>query len=420
MRILIYSLNYAPELTGIGKYSGEMAEWLAAHGHDVRVIAAPPYYPAWQVADGYRAARYSVEEINGVDVYRCPMYVPKKVRALSRIFHLLSFAITSFPIAMQHALFWRPSIIFVVQPPIFCAPTAWLASKLSGATSWMHVQDFEIDAAFNFGFFNSTVARGFMAYHEKWLMRLFDRVSTISNGMRESLLNKGVDAKNIRMVPNWVDVTSIKPLDRPSRLRHVLAISADKIVVLYSGNMGKKQGLELLVEVAFLMSSKPELLFVFCGDGSERLAIEKRCACLRNVLFVPLQPLDNLNELMNLADIHVLPQRAGAETAVMPSKLSTMLASGKPIVATASVGSEVAKIVENCGLRVNYGDTVAMAKAIANLADHPVMRAAFGAQARLYATQYLHRDKILASAFEEYGENKPLKEASLSQISASE
>jgi len=150
LRILIHGINYFPELTGIGKYTGEMAEWLVSRGHEVRVVTAPPYYPEWRIADGYSAWRYRREARAGVTIWRCPLWVPKKQSGKNRLLHLASFALSSLPVMLSQ-VFWRPDVVLVVEPPLFCMPTAWLVARLSGAKAWLHIQDFEVDAAFELG-----------------------------------------------------------------------------------------------------------------------------------------------------------------------------------------------------------------------------------------------------------------------------
>src|SRR6266478_7683146 len=136
MRILIYSANFAPEPTGIGKYSGEMAWWLAEHGHEVRVVCAPPYYPNWQVDKKYRWPLYRRERWRGVDVWRAPLWVPKSPNGLTRILHLLSFAITSFPV-MLWQIAWRPHVVLTVAPAFMCAPAGLLTAWLCRAKRWL-------------------------------------------------------------------------------------------------------------------------------------------------------------------------------------------------------------------------------------------------------------------------------------------
>jgi len=107
MKILVCSTNFAPEPTGIGKYSGEMAAWLAARGHEVRAVAAPPYYPTWRVAGNYRWPPYRREQWSGVEVWRAPLWVPKSPHGLTRVLHLLSFAVMSFPVMLRQVLAYK-------------------------------------------------------------------------------------------------------------------------------------------------------------------------------------------------------------------------------------------------------------------------------------------------------------------------
>ena len=126
MKLLVLSMNFSPELTGIGKYSGEMVQGLAARGHDVRVVCAPPYYPAWKVSQGYASGRYAVNSPQpGVTVYRCPLWVPAHPKAVRRLLHQASFALTCLPVMLWLALWWRPAVVFAVAPSTFCAPLAW-------------------------------------------------------------------------------------------------------------------------------------------------------------------------------------------------------------------------------------------------------------------------------------------------------
>ena len=147
----LHGINYWPELTGIGKYTGEMAQWLVSRGHDVRVIAAPPYYPQWSILKGYTGSRWQLDVVHGVRVYRCPLWIPTKLSGVKRLLHLASFALSSIPV-MFWQLLWRCDVLLVIEPPLVCAPTAILVARLSRAKAWLHIQDFEVDAAFDLGF----------------------------------------------------------------------------------------------------------------------------------------------------------------------------------------------------------------------------------------------------------------------------
>ena len=397
MKFLFYGINFAPELTGIGKYTGEMAQWLASAGHEVRVITAPPYYPAWKVGAGYSAREYRTETWGQVRVMRTPLWVPHRPGGLKRLLHLGSFAISSLPVLLAQWR-WKPDVVWVVEPPLMCAPAAVAFASLRGARSWLHIQDYEVDAAFDLGLIKGRTLRGWVQKAERWLIRRFDRVSTISGRMVDRALDKGVAAERVLHFPNWVSISGITPLTAPSPYRAELGLAPDAVVALYSGNMGNKQGLEILAEVARLVQDDPRIQLVFGGNGSGRADLQARCAGLSNVRFLDLQPLERLNDWLGLADVHLLPQRADAADLVMPSKLTGMLASGRSVLATAQPGTELRRVVVQdaaCGLVVPPENALAMATALRTLAADPARRAALGANGRHYAEAEMSQDVIL-------------------------
>lgn len=404
MRILIYGLNYSPELTGIGKYTGEMSGWLAQRGHEVRVVTAPPYYPAWRIREDYRGNWYRTERVPGQPVvYRCPLYVPERPTGLRRIAHLVSFMLGSLPVMLWQT-FWRPEVAFTVEPTFFCAPITLFVGKSAGAACWLHVQDFEVDAAFELGLLPSQGPVHDAALRtEKFFTFAFDRVSGISSRMVDRALAKGIPPCRVGLFPNWVDVSEIYPLDpsasRSNVFRQELASRIPdidrKVILLYSGNMGAKQGLELLAPLAESFADDPRVHFLLCGDGAFRKQLEKLVSHRHNVTLLPLQPLDRLNQLLNLADIHLLPQRASAADLVMPSRLSAMLASGRPVIATAHPGTQVAQVVEGRGIAVPAEDAKALHAAVLHLVEDEQLRLRLGLAAREYAVEHLGKQQVL-------------------------
>ena len=394
MRILLHGINYSPELTGIGKYSGEMAEWLAARGHKVRVVTAPPYYPAWRVRSDFRSWTYKTEP-GQVRVYRCPIYVPKRPSGRTRLLHLASFMLSSFPIMLSQAQ-WHPDVVLTIEPALMCAAATLMTAHLAEAATWLHIQDFEVDAAFDLGLLpREGGMRNWAEKLERGAMHRFQRVSTVSEKMMQRLPEKGAPAAKTVLFPNWVDTHAIAPMDHPSALRKQLGLDADRVVLMYAGNMGMKQGLEVLPVLARECASDPRIHFIFCGDGAFHAQLAGMVRGSANVTMLPLQPFDRLNDLLNTADIHLLPQRSDAADLVMPSKLTGMLASGRPVVATASRGTQVALALECCGSCVEPGDTPALFAAVHQLAGSPEMRHAMGLAARAHAVEHLGRERVL-------------------------
>lgn len=399
MRILIYGINFSPELTGVGKYTGEMAEWLSSQGHELRVVSAPPYYPAWRVGDRYASYKYKLEKWPlgpGIEarIWRCPLWIPKKVGGISRIVHLFSFALSSFPVVLAQAV-WRPDVVLIIEPTLTCAPVGLLCAWLCHARPWLHIQDFEVDAAFGMGILRFGKLRNAAYALERFIMNRFDRVSTISERMLDRLADKDVPEQKQYLFPNWADTKTIYPLQRASTFREKLGIDNETIVALYAGNLGEKQGLGILVQATQYTQDQEHILWVIAGAGSAKKRLQDLSSDLPNMCWLNLQPIEQLNDLLNLADIHVLPQRADAADVVMPSKLTGMLASGRPVVATAWPETQVGKVVSQCGVLVEPGDGQKMAKAVTELAADPEKRQRLGTLAREYAEDNLNFHSIM-------------------------
>jgi colanic acid biosynthesis glycosyl transferase WcaI len=224
------------------------------------------------------------------------------------------------------------------------------------------------------------------------LMIGFDRVSTISSKMLEGLENKGV--VKVVLFQNWVDIDLISFMPT-SHFRQGLNIMSGTVVALYSGNMGEKQGLDLVIEAARLLEDDENILFVLCGDGVAKDRLQNLATNLRNVKWIPLQPLEDLNELLNLADIHLLPQRSDVADLVMPSKLTGMLASGRPVITNAHADTKTASVVKICGLLVEPGNKIKFAAAIKTLAQDANLRLKLGKSGREYAEKNWAREVVL-------------------------
>ena len=399
MKVLLYGLNYSPEKVGIGKYSGELTRSLVSQGHQIRVITAPPYFPSWRVASGH-SNRYSVEQVEGVLVRRCPLWVPRRPSGLTRLLHLASFALSSLgPLLAQRR--WQPDLVITVAPAFFCAPGALLLGHLCGrrTSTWLHIQDFELDAAFELGLLRGRLLRSLAEAWERSTLRGFDRVSSISAAMVNKLGTKGVDPSRSVLLPNWVDLDVIYPQLGTARqnnpYRRELGIGPDQLVLMYSGSMSKKQGLDLLVEVIYQLADLPQLVWLLAGEGPTKAELVSATQGLPNVHHLPLQPVERLNDWLNAADIHLLPQKAEAADLVLPSKLLGIMASGRPLVASSPAGSELAGLADQAGACVPPADATAFAAALRQLISSPQRRSDTGRQARLLVEQRFGLEAVL-------------------------
>lgn len=398
MKILVYGINYSPELTGIGKYTGEMVEWMVSQGHEVRVITAPPYYPVWEVHPDYSAWKYKKEQ-GAATVWRCPLYVPKQPSTLKRLIHLGSFALSSFfPLLAQRT--WKPESIIGVVPTLFCVPGMRLLAKLSGARTLLHIQDYEVDAMLGLGMAGKKqgkIARLAQRFEQSCLHNV-DNVSTISRSMMNKAVEKGVDPEHMIFFPNWSEVERFRDVSLQDMLtvRQSLQLPEDKKIVLYSGNIGEKQGLETVIEVAERFVDKP-WLFVIVGQGGGKKRLEKSVAerGLNNVVFHALQPYEALPALLRLADCHLVIQRRGAADAVLPSKLTNILAVGGNAVITAEAQTELGQLCEaypGIAVCVEPESAQALAVGIERCLQLPL----FNAVAREYAERTLEKHNVLS------------------------
>lgn len=311
----------------------------------MRAVTSPPYYPEWEVRAGYSSWKYYRENIDGVIVFRCPVFVPRKQNAIKRIMHLLSFAYSSLPVVLAHRS-WKPDVVIQVAPSLFCAPHALLLARLARSRALIHIQDYEIDAFFAVGMAKAGILQKLALAIERVLLRSFDSVSTISEGMMRRAVHKGVDANKLILFPNWSDIKHFSGASPSPSLLRELGVPQGKKVILYSGNIGLKQGMESLVEAAKRLAHQTELYFLIVGDGAGKQALASLVARygLTNVSFAPLQPFDALPSLLASAECHLVLQKRGAADAVLPSKLTNILAVGGNAVITADADSTLGKL----------------------------------------------------------------------------
>lgn len=376
-RILFWGMNYAPEPIGIGKYSSELAEYLVDAGMAVEVVTAVPHYPGWSVHDGYRN-RYRSGDINGVRITHCPLYLSQRMRGLVRAITPITFALTSAPVFLWRAMRQRPDVIFCVEPTLFAAPLALAVAKLAGIRTVMHVQDLEVDAAFAVGHLKGGVLRRLAEAFEGGMLRSFDTVVTISFKMRDKLRQKGVKPEKMVVIRNWVDTNDIHPMMGPSPLRAEYGIADDSFVVLYAGNVGVKQGLGLIPDIAETLKAHRDITFVIAGEGPEKNDLQARCREMDNVRFLPLQPKERLCALLSMADLHLLPQMKDIADLVLPSKLGGMLASGRACAVMADPGTELFEFLNGSAVLIPSGDVDQCASAILRVKRKDVTYSAEG------------------------------------------
>lgn len=396
MKILILGINYDPEPTGIAVYTSGLARGLHAHGHQIRVVTGQPYYPDWKISKAHKTLAFRNDNDGGVSIVRCPLYVPANPTAIKRIAHHISFAASATMPMLYKAIAFKPDVVLTVAPSMVAAPVAKFAALLCGAKTWLHIQDFEVEAGFATGHINkrSIVARLGLAF-EKFILSSFDMVSTISYEMCNKLLEKGRSRSDIFELRNWADINAIYP-KKTSTFREKWNVKTP-YVALYSGSIAQKQGIEIIVDAARILKDRNDITFIICGNGPDRSKLEEYAMDLPNLQVADLQPYNELNELLALATVHLLPQKAGAADLVLPSKLTNILASGRPVIACAAIGTGLAREVESCGNVVEPENPLLLAEAIVEILDDKERYRTMSTNARNRATKDWDQEIIIRS-----------------------
>lgn len=406
LRILVYGYNYFPELTGIGKYTGDMAQWLQEQGHDVEVITALPHYPAWKIEESYQGKSFFREVTDGITVLRTPLYVPpaNQRTTFRRMLLDTSFTANSLRWWLPTVAAKRFDVVIAICPSVQSGIFPYLYRVLRGVPWVFHIQDLQVDAAYRLGLIKNKLAVTLLHGLEVFLLKRASLVSTITESMRRRVLEKGVKTEQTILFPNWADIAFVTPRSRLSKVREDMGLTAEQTVLLYAGSMGEKQGLDLILAAAEKLRGMEQLIFVMVGEGGTRHALEEqaRLRSLTNIRFFNLFPWEDVPALLALGDIHLVVQKREAADLVMPSKLTNILAAGRPSIATADEGTALHQILteHQAGMVVPPDDSEAFVGAIRTLVANPEMMRRYGEHARAYAERYLDKEVILQE-FEE-------------------
>jgi colanic acid biosynthesis glycosyl transferase WcaI len=395
MRILLVCLNYAPEVVGIGPYNTGLSEYLASRGHQVSVLTSFPHYPHWRIDPGYKRKRpFLVEMINGVKVIRSPILLPgTRQNAFRRVLYDSSSSIGALITSMGVG---QIDTVICISPPLQLGLAAWLIARSRGSRFLLHLQDLVPDAALSIGIMREGLAIGIARRMERFVYSRSDRITVISQGFEDNLACKGVALEKLHVLPNWVETRQFKGAQDPT-IRAALGAADGETLILHTGNMGAKQGLETVVDAAAELANE-RIVMGLIGDGNSRTGLQAQAARLRltNIRFLPLQ--SDFPATLAAADLLVLTQRRSMVDSVAPSKLLSYMASGKPVVAAVNDHSEAARMIRaaNCGVVVPPEEPKALAAALRDLHRRPEDRKSLGDAGRRHVAAHYERSDVLA------------------------
>lgn len=385
-RVLLVSTNYAPEHAGIAPYATLTAEHLAASGADVDVLAGMPHYPGWRVHADYRGRWRMVESRGGVRVHRRRSFVPTRQTALLRAAYEAGF-LAHGSIRPPAA---RPDLVLSQMPTLAGGVIGGRIARRHRVPHVVVVQDLMSAAAAQSGIRGGGRVASVVAGVESRILRTAALIGVVHESFVDRVTAMGVPGTRVRVVPNWSHVTP--PAGDRRAVRARLGWRDEEFVLLHAGNMGLKQGLEILVETARIAHrDTPRLRIVLMGDGSQRRHLEHLAADLPNLRFLPPAAHADFPDVLAAADVLALTQRASVGDMSLPSKLTSYFASGRPTVASVASQGGTAREVRRsgAGVLVRAEDPVALHGSVVELMRDPVRSAALGARGPAYVRERL-------------------------------
>ena len=398
--LLVLCPHFTPDVAPTGEVMTRIASELVDRGHRLHVVTSLPWYRHHRVEPEWLGRLVRHEDTGWGRITRVHPFPTDKTNIPARA---LAFgAFTALVARAAATTRHRPDAVLAMSPPLTLGLAGWAVARLRGAPFVFNIQDVFPDVAVELGVITNRSLIAAAERLERFTYLRSDAVTVLSEDLQENVAGKvgPRHAHRVRVIPNFVDTVHIRPSERENSYRREFGLEG-RTVVMYAGNVGFSQSLELLVDAAAALSHEPGLVFVVNGDGVARPDLERRARGLANLRFVGLQPKERLPEVLAAADIHVVPLKRGLGRASVPSKLYSILAAGRPLVASVDPGTEVARVVERAGagLAVPPEDPEAFTKALAELVGAPDVAERMGASGRSFVERWASPASV-AEAYE--------------------
>jgi colanic acid biosynthesis glycosyl transferase WcaI len=395
VNLLVLCPHFAPDVAPTGEVMTSIASELVARGHRLHVVTSLPWYEHHRIEPGWEGKAVRHEDTDWGRITRVNPFPTDKRNIPARALAFAGFTALAGLASVAGRRPGRPDAVLAMSPPLTLGAAGWAAAKRWTVPYVFNIQDVFPDVAVELGAITNPAVIRAASWLERWSYRRADAVTVLSDDLRDNLVAKierrvADPLDRIRVIPNFVDTETIRPADPEAgayRREHDLV---GRQVVMYAGNVGFSQSLDLVLAAARALADRPEVVFVINGGGSARLDLEREAAGMANVRFVDFQPKERLPEVLAAADVHVVPLRRGLARSSVPSKTYSILASGRPVVASVDEGTEVARVVEQAGagLAVPPDDPGAFTAAITKLLDGPEQARAMGAAGRAFVERW--------------------------------
>ncbi len=390
---------YWPDSTGNGPLLTDLSRWLVSRGHEVTVVCGFPHYGRDEVPEEYRGKWWMAEQEEGVRILRVHNYASRNVGRLHKALGYRRFTLT---VVWGGLRAGKVDVILVPSPPLSLGVSAWVLSKLKRAPFVYNVQDLFPEAYVELGALKSPLAIRFFKSLARFVYAKASRVVCVMKSLSEAVAAYGIDEHKILTIPNWADAAEIAPCERENDFASEHGLNGE-FVVQYAGNLGMSQRLDLVLECARQMADE-NVHFVLIGSGAQKdeLAAAIEEGELENVTLLDTQPRERLAEVLGSCDVAMVPLAAGMSRTSFPSKIYTIMASGRPMIAALDAGSDARSFVEECecGMVIDPDDGGQMLAAIRTLKRDTERAARMGEQGRTELEKRALRESSLA-AYEE-------------------
>jgi len=390
---------FPPEIGTAAHLFFELAGSFVQRGHQVTVVTGFPWYNIDHLDEKYRGKILLRETLNGIQVIRIAMLRPPKGLLRYKAGHVLEPPM----LFVGGVLAGKHDVVLAYSPPLLVGLAAYLLGKLKGIPSIVNVQDLHPQCLVDLGQLKNPYIIRFLEALEGFVYRHVTRIIVHSDGNRHHVLSKGGSPDRVLVIPNWVDTELIKPSERLNRFCQEHRLN-DRFVVSFAGTLGIAQGLESVLDSAALLQNYKDILFLLVGNGVKREALEAKAKELRlsNVKFLPMQPREKYPEVLNASDVCLATLGKNVLTPVVPSKIQSIMAAGRPMVASLPLSGDAPKLIAEarCGICVPPEDPQALAEAILTLYHDPALREEMGRNGRRYAEEHLSL-RVCAARYEE-------------------
>jgi colanic acid biosynthesis glycosyl transferase WcaI len=404
LNIVVLCPHFEPDVAPTGEVMTRIAHELVERGHRLHVITSLPWYQGHALEPGWDGQLVRTEHTAWGQISRVHPFPTDKRNIPARAMAFGGFTALAAAVGAGSA---APDVVLAMSPPLSLGPAAWAVARVRGVPFVFNIQDVFPDVAIELGLLRGARVIAAARWLERTTYRLADAVTVLSDDLAENVRGKlagassdgGGDPRKVRVIPNFVDTEWITPGPKENAYRRDHGLEGRR-VVMYAGNVGLSQSLDLVLGTARrVRDERPDVVFVVNGGGAARPALEAAAADLDNVRFVDMQPKERLPEVLAAADVHVVPLKRGLAWSSVPSKLYSILAAGRPVVASVDEGTEVARTVERAGagVAVPPEDPDAFHDAVVRLLDEPATALWMGSAGRTFVEGWASPEAVAAS-----------------------